>query len=145
MTYHKIFYSKKLSSKDFRALSAPNLKGQPLFLDLKWKLVSIQTHFVQQVFRNSVPFWRYLERVVLGADPVTPFRDRITKKLLLQIDKLNILSIFCSILLIKMFLHLEILSIKVYDFWPLKNPNYVTHDKIIIIYYVNLKIRSIQS
>ena len=126
ITHHKIFHGKRLSLKDFRAPSAPYLKGQPLFHDFKWKLLSIQTHFVQKVFTNFVPFSRYLERVVLGADPVTPFRDRITRKLWFQIVKLNILSIFCSILLIQMFLHFEILSIKVLDFWPLKIPNYVT-------------------
>ena len=123
--HYKIFHSEKLSLKNFRATSAPFLKGQPLFLDIIRMFLSIQTHFVKQLFRNFVPFLRYLEKVVLGADPITPFRDCITKKLRWHIVELNILSIFCSILLFRIFLHFEILRIKVLDFVPLEIPNYV--------------------
>lgn len=104
-----------------------NLKGLSFFLDVNRKLLSVYSHFVRQVFKSYVPFWRYLEKIVFGADPITPLRERVTKTLLLHNVK-HILSIFCLLLLFKIFLYFEILLIKISDFWPLKIPNYVTKE-----------------
>lgn len=41
---------------------------------------SYKTFLFQQVFRDCLSFQKHLEKNVLGADPRTPFSDRVTKK-----------------------------------------------------------------
>lgn len=40
---------------------------------------SYKTFLFQQVFRDCLSFQKHLETNVLGADPRTPFSDRVTK------------------------------------------------------------------
>ena len=75
----KIFIDKKLFLKDFGPFLTPHLRGQPLLFDIGRKIVKFQTIFIQQMFRNSLPFFSYSEKYILGADPVTPLWGRLSK------------------------------------------------------------------
>ena len=52
-TYDKLLTGKKICLKDFWPFLIPNLRGQPLLLGITRKVLSFQTCFVLQVFRNS--------------------------------------------------------------------------------------------
>ena len=71
---------KKIYQKDLGPFLTPSLRGQPLFLDIGRKVLKFQTIFVQQVFKNSLPFLSYSEMYILGAVPFTPLWGRLSKK-----------------------------------------------------------------
>ena len=52
-TYDKLLTGKKICLKDFWPFLIPNLRDQPLLLGITRKVLSFQTCFVLQVFRNS--------------------------------------------------------------------------------------------
>ena len=66
-TYYKILIVSEIFSKTFGPFWTPNLKGQPVLLDIVRKALSFETFFAQQVFRNSLPFSSYLYKKYLGA------------------------------------------------------------------------------
>ena len=80
-TYNKLLTGKKICLKNFWPFLTPNYRGQPLLFGITRKVLSFQTSFVIQVFRNSWSFLRYLRKNFLGADPITPYRGHLAKKL----------------------------------------------------------------
>lgn len=110
-TCHKIFDSYKLLHKDFRALSVPNLIGQPFFFILNKRFFFFISNTFGLISVNKLcSVLEISGKIALGANPLTLFRGRITKKLWLHIVKHMIYSIFSSILHFKYFVHFEILS-----------------------------------
>ena len=68
ITHHKIFHGKKLSLKDLRSPSAPYLKGQPLFHDFKWKLLTLYRFFVLHVITKYNRGKRYWKKTTKNHD-----------------------------------------------------------------------------
>ena len=70
--YHKILIIKELKMKDFWPLWAPNLRSQPILLDIKRKVLWFQRLFVLHLFRDFFSFRRYALYKYLGATPTSP-------------------------------------------------------------------------
>ena len=130
----KIFIDKKLFLKDFGPFLTPHLRGQPLLFDIGRKIVKFQTIFIQQMFRNSLPFFSYSEKYISGADPVTPLWGRLSKKWKVHIVNSIILSKFCSIMFFKMLVVFEIYGVKDGPILAPKIPYYVTYDPKFLMY-----------
>ena len=78
--------------------------------------------------QNSQSFSRYLKKNFLEADPITPLRGRLEKKLKWHLVEIMILRNFCSIMLFKLFVVLKDLRGQRFVVLVTKIPNYVTHD-----------------
>ena len=120
---------KEIFLKYFGTFLTPNLRSQPLFLVIGRKVLKLQTIFVQQMFRNSWPFLSYSEMYILGVVPVTPLWGHLSKKWKMYIVEIIILSIFCYIMLSKIFLVFELYVSKNWHFLAPKLPNYVICDQ----------------
>lgn len=117
------FEKNMLLLRHFRPFFTPNLKSQPILLDIKRNVRWSHTYFVQKVFRNSLSLSVYLKR---------SFRDwPWNKKRKLDIFENMILSNFCFLLYFntfqKVFLSRDIEGQRVAVLVH-KIPNYVTND-----------------
>ena len=89
------------------SLVAPNSKRQLFF-----------TFLVQQLYRNSLLFSRYMYTQVLGVEPVTLLRGHTGTKWKVHIVMNFILNNFCSILFVKYMSFSRYKRLKICGFSP---------------------------
>ena len=108
----------------------PKLRGQPLFLEKKRKVVWFLTFFCSTCVQKFSIVFEKLGKEHFRGHPVTPLWGRLAKKWKLRIVESIILSNFCSITLFKIFFVFEIYEVKHFIVLAPKIPIYVTFDLI---------------